>query len=79
MDKRIEAHARPAIAWHLPPFPLLVALLAYAIVLFTPAVLNDADTYWHVASGDWILDHRAVPLSDPFSFTVPGRTWVAHE
>lgn len=59
--------------------PLLAALLAYAVMLFAPQVLNDGDTWWHLATGDWILAHRAVPTTDPFSHTMPGAPWQAHE
>ncbi len=43
------------------------------------SVLNDGDTYWHVATGHWILAHRPVPPTDPFSFTALGHPWVTHE
>lgn len=59
--------------------PLLAALAAYAVMLFAPQVLNDGDTYWHLATGDWILAHRVVPHADPFSHTMPGAPWQAHE
>ncbi len=60
--------------------PLVAALCGFAIPLvLSAAVLNDGDTYWHIAAGDWMLAHHAVPLVDPFSFTFAGRPWVAHE
>ena len=34
---------------------------------------------WHLASGRWVLDHHAVPRSDPVSFTAEGREWIDHE
>lgn len=55
------------------------ALAAFAIVLFAPQVLNDGDTYLHIAAGDWILQHRTVPATDPFSYTFSGAPWIAHE
>jgi hypothetical protein len=58
---------------------LLPALLALALVLFAPQVFNDGDTYWHVAAGNWMLDHHQVARADPFSFTFAGRPWHAHE
>ncbi|WP_157653033.1 hypothetical protein [Burkholderia ubonensis] len=60
-------------------FPLIVAVIGYGVVLFTTAVLNDADTYWHIAVGAWILEHGVVPHVDPFSFSMAGQPWVAHE
>ena len=63
------------------------SLLAMAVaVLLIPAALgssqtifNDGDVSWHIATGQWILDHRAIPHADPFSFTWAGRPWVPIE
>ena len=41
--------------------PHALALAIFAICAFSPAVLNDSDTWWHIAAGDWMLAHRAVP------------------
>ena len=59
--------------------PLWLALAVFALCAFSPAVLNDGDTWSHVATGDWILGHRAVPHVDPFSFSFSGAPWTAHE
>jgi len=58
---------------------LASCLTMFGIVVFTPRVLNDGDTYWHLASGKWMLDHLRVPHVDPFSYTHAGQPWVAHE
>jgi hypothetical protein len=49
------------------------------VVLFAPQVLNDGDTWSHVAVGQWIIQHHAVPRTDPFSLTLAGAPWGAHE
>src|SRR3954471_2354449 len=61
-------------------------LALFIAVLLIPAVLgssttifNDGDVSWHIATGQWILDHRAIPTADPFSFTWAGKPWVAIE
>lgn len=59
--------------------PLLLGLAMFALAAFSPAVLNDGDTWSHLATGEWILQHGAVPRADPFSFTFPGAPWTAHE
>jgi len=59
--------------------PALVALLVFAAALWPTAVLNDSDTWWHLSAGDWILSHRAVPHTDPFSWSLRGHPWTAHE
>lgn len=60
-------------------WPLLVGTASFLLLLVQPALLNDGDTYWHVATGRWIVAHGAVPATDPFSHTLPGAPWTAHE
>jgi hypothetical protein len=63
-------------------WPLLVAFLSFFGILFNArvgALLSDPDTYWHLAAGRWILEHGAVPYTDPFSHSMPGTPWTAHE
>ena len=67
-----DARARLLLVWVLPT-------LLGAAVAFAPPVLGDGDTFWHLAAGRWMLDYRQVPHADPFSFTVVGQRWVAHE
>ncbi|MCX6625546.1 MAG: hypothetical protein NTY38_31695 [Acidobacteria bacterium] len=42
-------------------------------------LLGDCDTGWHIRAGDWILQHRSVPLVDLFSFSKEGQPWFAWE
>lgn len=45
----------------------IVALfLCFSFYLFTGPV-QDGDAYWHLRTGQWIAEHRALPASDPFS------------
>ena len=39
--------------------------------------LQDADTYWQAAIGQWIIDHRAWPTVDVYSFTRAGAPWIS--
>jgi len=59
--------------------PWVAAIAMFAMTLFAPVVLNDGDTFWHLAAGDWIITQRTVPHTDPFSYTFAGAPWVAHE
>ncbi len=51
-----------------------------AAVAFVAALqvhpLDDADTWWHLASGRWIAAHGTVARTDPFSWSAPGAPWV---
>ena len=60
--------------------PWLVAAGVYALLLMLgPRLLNDPDSYSHIAVGRWILAHGAVPASDPFSFSRHDAPWIAFE
>lgn len=58
-----------------------VFVVAVFIGLFAMAARNvlDPDVWWHLKTGEWIVQHYAVPHSDPFSYTRAGQPWTAHE
>jgi hypothetical protein len=63
-----------------PSWPLIVGLAAFIRALAQPmALLNDPDTYLHIAAGRWMLALAALPVHDPFSHSLAGATWVPHE
>jgi hypothetical protein len=75
----VTAGTAPRSMW-LFSWPLIVGALAYIFALSKGNhLLLDGDTYWHIASGKWILEHGAVPTADPFSHTMRGAAWTAHE
>lgn len=51
----------------------LAFLGVFAIALRTPA---DTDMYWHLRTGQYILETRTIPRSDPFSWTMRGAPWI---
>lgn len=70
---------RPTVQTTLVSFPLLAGLVAFVAALGQASMLADADSYWHLATGRWIIANRAVPTTDPFSHSMPGVAWTAHE
>ena len=58
---------------------LVFGLLVPIMIGSSLTIFNDGDVRWHIAAGHWILDHRAVPHVDPFSFTALGQPWTAFE
>lgn len=59
---------------------LIVGVFAYLLGLAVGnRLLNDPDTFLHIGIGRWIWAHGIVPDTDPFSFTMAGHAWVAHE
>jgi hypothetical protein len=63
----------------LSPAVLFSTVLAAALVLWQGNVFNDPDTFWHIAAGGWMIDHRQVLHRDIFSYTYAGRPWASHE
>lgn len=58
--------------------PLWVGLIVYAVLLSTgKRLLIDPDTFWQVAVGQWMVDHRTVPVTDVYSFTMQGQPWMS--
>jgi hypothetical protein len=58
--------------------PLWVGVGVYALFLLAGnRLLIDPDTMWQIAVGQWILDHRAVPETDVYSFTMRGQPWIS--
>jgi hypothetical protein len=58
--------------------PLWVGVGIYALFLLAGnRLLIDPDTLWQITVGQWILDHRAVPETDVFSFTMRGQPWIS--
>src|SRR5271170_2653359 len=56
-----------------------IAIFLFTLSAFSPQVLGDGDTWSHVATGEWIIAHGAVPRADPFSHSMLGAPWTAHE
>ena len=58
--------------------PLWVGVLIYALFLVAGnKLLIDPDTMWQITVGQWISDHRAVPETDIYSFTMRGQPWIS--
>src|SRR5581483_10560570 len=63
-----------------------ISVLAQIAVLATPAAMVlhqgdaaiDPDVGWHLQTANWILQHHALPHSDPFSYTRAGAPWAAY-
>jgi hypothetical protein len=76
----LGARDRTTAAWPGLVVPLAVGLCVYGLLLVAGnRLLNDPDSYGHLAVGRWIIEHRAFPTADPFSFTANGAHWIAKE
>lgn len=62
-------------------YPLLPLTIFYSLTakhaLSTQSVA-DFDLGWHLRTGQWIVEHQALPMTDPFSQVGQGQAWVAY-
>lgn len=58
---------------------ILAALFsATGLVSIHLATVADPDVWWHLRTGQWVLQHGAVPRTEPFSIFGAGKPWVAY-
>jgi len=57
-------------------FEVYVFVFAF---LFASRPLSDGDFWWHLKTGEYIVHNFSIPRIDFYSFTNPGKYWVAHE
>ncbi len=62
-----------------------VVLVVFALVaLYTVPIqvalrpVNDPDIWWHLRAGQWICEHQALPVTDPFSQWGADKPWIAY-
>jgi len=77
-------HSKPWVRFLLPSYSdcLFLAVLLWLASTGNgtwAGLLADGDTGWHIRTGEWILEHHAVPTQDLFSFTKAGQAWYAWE
>jgi hypothetical protein len=54
-------------------------ILLFGLLAMTARSATDPDLWWHLRTGQWIVETGHVPHFDPFSFTRAGHAWVSHE
>ncbi len=77
-----ETPAVPAAA----ASPLLRGLMVWALYAVVVVVtvrpvgvpVLDPDVWWHLRVGEWVVEHGAVPATDPFSLPGQEKSWVAY-
>lgn len=57
---------------------LMVIILFAMIFAMAVRVPTDTDTWWHIRSGEYIVDNQTIPTTDPFSSSRAGAEWIDH-
>jgi len=55
------------------------AALFVAVAICAIAPIRSYDFFWHLAAGRWIVEHRALPLYDPFAVASARVPWINGE
>jgi hypothetical protein len=67
------------VAWlGLTPARLVVVLALAGIFAMAARPSVDTDTWWHLRSGAWMVEHGQILTHDAFSLTRQGQPWVNH-
>ncbi len=58
---------------------VFVAILAVGLFAMAARGITDPDVWWHLRTGQHMVETRSVPHADLYSFTRSGQPWVTHE
>lgn len=58
---------------------IAAAALFVLIAIAAVVPLHSYDLFWHLATGRWIVEHRALPASDPFTVASDRGPWINGE
>lgn len=58
---------------------LFVIVLALGLFVLAARNVTDPDVWWHLRTGQLIIQNHKLFLADPYSFTRAGWPWVDHE
>ena len=57
---------------------LLTTIVFIAVFAMAVRIPADTDTWWHLRSGQYIVETRSIPTTDPFSHTRAGQPLTYH-
>src|SRR5690349_19894745 len=66
----------------LPPVTdliFIIVLLSLSFSVLSARLLGDAGIGWHIRNGELMLRTHMVTRTDPFSYSMSGRSWLAWE
>src|SRR5216684_7410571 len=58
---------------------VFVVVLALGLFAMATRGMADPDVWWHLRTGQLILQNHALFHTDPYSFTRFGQSWINHE
>lgn len=65
--------------WQLDARAVLVIVLWIALFAMSARETTDPDLWWHLKTGQYIVQTRSIPHHDVFSYTATDHEWITHE
>jgi hypothetical protein len=78
MATKSTAHGQPSW-WQLDPRRVLVIAFLIALFAMSAREIADPDFWWHLKTGQYIVETRSIPRHDVFSYTARDHRWITHE
>ncbi|HEY9429677.1 MAG TPA: hypothetical protein VIR34_21120 [Gemmatimonadaceae bacterium] len=82
VEEADSAEDRFAVEWRRSYGPFwrmdMICLGLVVLLLGATQPLSDADLPMHLATGEWIIQHGAVPFTEPFAWTRMGAPYFAY-
>jgi hypothetical protein len=57
---------------------VLIACVYLLPLWATLRPVMDADVWWHLRTGQWLIENQALPATDPFCEATSGKPWVVY-
>jgi hypothetical protein len=83
LDALLRSHAEPPSSGN--PGDRIAQTVVLAMLFAAPALMclhaacvNDPDIWWHLRTGEWMLQRHAIPHLDPFSAPNAGKPWAPY-
>jgi hypothetical protein len=54
-------------------------VMVLGLFLMTLRPVTDPDFWWHLRTGQYIVQTQSIPRTDPFSYTKADAPWITHE
>jgi hypothetical protein len=58
---------------------LMTLILLLCVFIMTARPITDPDFWWHLRTGQYMVETKSIPHEDIFSYTLPGQPWITHE
>jgi hypothetical protein len=78
MTREIVLSNKRINTFELTTHKLLAAIVFVSIFTMAARIPTDPDTWWHIKTGEYIIQTQTIPTTDPFSHTKNGQLWINH-